>query len=35
MEHLRSNIASIGIKLPAELLKEIDHLHEIVPNPCP
>jgi aryl-alcohol dehydrogenase-like predicted oxidoreductase len=35
LEHLRSNIDSIGIKLPAELLKEIDHLHEIVPNPCP
>jgi aryl-alcohol dehydrogenase-like predicted oxidoreductase len=35
MAHLRSNIDSIGIKLPAELLREIDALHEIVPNPCP
>ena len=35
MEQLRSNIASIDIKLDSELMKSIDAFHEQDPNPCP
>jgi aryl-alcohol dehydrogenase-like predicted oxidoreductase len=35
VEQLRENIASIDVKLPQEVLTEIDALHEAQPNPAP
>ncbi len=35
MEQLKTNIASIDVKLPPELLKEIDAVHTENPNPAP
>jgi aryl-alcohol dehydrogenase-like predicted oxidoreductase len=35
MEQLRSNIASLDLELPAELLEEIEAIHGNDPNPCP
>lgn len=35
MAQLRDNIASIGVKLPGEVRKAIDHVHHRYPNPCP
>ncbi len=35
MEHLKTNIDSIEIKLSDEVLKEIEDVHERLPNPCP
>jgi aryl-alcohol dehydrogenase-like predicted oxidoreductase len=35
MDQLRSNIASISLKLPDEVLKGIEAVHQQDPNPCP
>ncbi len=35
MEQLRSDIASIELDLHAELLEQIEQIHEQQPNPCP
>lgn len=35
MDQLKSNIASIDIKLEKSLLKEIEKIHRRSPNPCP
>jgi aryl-alcohol dehydrogenase-like predicted oxidoreductase len=35
MEQLRVNIASAGLTLSAEVLKDIDAVHRAHPNPCP
>lgn len=35
IQQLKSNIDSIDIELPKELLKEIDVIHSSQPNPCP
>jgi aryl-alcohol dehydrogenase-like predicted oxidoreductase len=35
LDHLRENIASIDVKLPAEALADIDALYEAQPNPAP
>jgi aryl-alcohol dehydrogenase-like predicted oxidoreductase len=35
MEHLKTNIDSINVKLSDEVLKEIEEVHERLPNPCP
>jgi aryl-alcohol dehydrogenase-like predicted oxidoreductase len=35
MEHLKTNIDSIDVKLSDEVLKEIEEVHERLPNPCP
>ncbi len=34
-QQLKENIQSIDIKLPTELLKEIEEIHNKIPNPCP
>ncbi|HHJ14258.1 MAG TPA: aldo/keto reductase, partial [Gammaproteobacteria bacterium] len=35
MDQLRSNIASIDLQLPPEVLDEIEAIHEAHPNPAP
>lgn len=35
LEQLRSNIASLDVKLPEELLAKIAEVHDSDPNPCP
>lgn len=35
MEQLKENIDSIDIKLPSSLIREIDKIHNLVPNPAP
>ncbi len=35
MEQLKENISSIDVELSEELLKEIDHLQNLQPNPAP
>ena len=35
MEQLRENIGSIGVKLGAEVLQEIEAVHDSLPNPAP
>jgi aryl-alcohol dehydrogenase-like predicted oxidoreductase len=35
LEQLKSNIASIDIKLPTDVVKAIDEVHKDIPNPCP
>ena len=35
MEHLKTNIDSIGITLGEEVLKEIEEVNDRFPNPCP
>jgi len=35
MEQLKSNIASIGVKLSAEVVQDINAAHAVTPNPCP
>ncbi|HYI70753.1 MAG TPA: NADP(H)-dependent aldo-keto reductase [Skermanella sp.] len=35
MEHLKTNIDSIDVKLSDEVLNEIEEVHERLPNPCP
>lgn len=35
MEHLKTNIASVDVTLPADVVAEIDAVHTEHPNPCP
>ena len=35
IEQLRSNIASIDVKLSGEVRQRIDRVHSRYPNPCP
>ncbi|TAJ28176.1 NADP(H)-dependent aldo-keto reductase [Bosea sp. (in: a-proteobacteria)] len=35
MEQLRTDIASIDVKLPADVEAQIDAVHQLVGNPCP
>lgn len=35
MEQLRENIASIDVELPYEVLREIEEVHSVLPNPAP
>ncbi|ASV99582.1 NADP(H)-dependent aldo-keto reductase [Paraburkholderia aromaticivorans] len=35
LDQLKENIASVDVKLPAQVLAQIDALHELQPNPAP
>ena len=35
MEQLKTNIESVNVDLDKEVIKEIDNVHLINPNPCP
>ena len=35
MEQLKINIESVNIKLTDEIIKEINEVQNIYPNPCP
>ena len=35
MEQLKTNIESVNIKLTDEIIKEINEVQKIYPNPCP
>jgi len=35
MEQLKENISSIDVKLSEEILKRIDEIQELQPNPAP
>ena len=35
MDQLKENIGSVEIKLSEEILKEINQVHENIPNPAP
>lgn len=35
MEQLASNIAAVNVALPDAVLREIDAVHALIPNPCP
>ena len=35
MEQLKSNIESVNVKLSNEIIKEINQIQKIYPNPCP
>lgn len=35
MDQLKENIASIDLKLSKELIKEINQIHDLIPNPAP
>ena len=35
MEQLKTNIESVNLKLPDEIIKEINEVQNIYPNPCP
>lgn len=35
MEQLKENIATINVNLSEEILKEIDEVHKLQPNPAP
>jgi len=35
LDQLKENINSINLKLPREVIKEINAIHELVPNPAP
>ena len=35
MDQLKENIESVEIKLSEEILKEINQVHENIPNPAP
>ncbi|MGB6151585.1 MAG: aldo/keto reductase, partial [Pricia sp.] len=35
MEQLKQNIASIDVKLSDEVLKGIEDIHAVIPNPSP
>lgn len=34
LDHLKENISCMNIKLPNEVLKEIENIHLSDPNPC-
>ena len=35
MEQLKTNIESVNVKLNSEILKKINDIHKLIPNPCP
>ena len=35
MEQLKTNIESVKVKLSEEVIKEINNVQKIYPNPCP
>ena len=35
MEQLKTNIESVNVKLNNEILKKINDIHKLIPNPCP
>tara|TARA_Y100000590_G_scaffold1809_1_gene2295 strand:+ start:7078 stop:8115 length:1038 start_codon:yes stop_codon:yes gene_type:complete len=35
MEQLKTNIESVNVKLNNEVLKKINDIHKLIPNPCP
>jgi len=35
MEQLKTNIESVNVKLTDEIIKEINQVQKIYPNPCP
>ena len=35
MEQLKTNIESVKVKLDKEVIKEINEIQKIYPNPCP
>jgi aryl-alcohol dehydrogenase-like predicted oxidoreductase len=35
MEQLKTNVESVNIKLSEEIIKEINEVQKIYPNPCP
>jgi aryl-alcohol dehydrogenase-like predicted oxidoreductase len=35
MDQLKENIASIDLELSHEVFKEIEAVHELIPNPAP
>ena len=35
MEQLKSNIESVNVKISNEIIKEINEIQKIYPNPCP
>ena len=35
MEQLKTDVESVNVKLNNEVLKKINHVHNLIPNPCP
>ena len=35
MEQLKTNIESVNVNLTDDVIKEINHVQKIYPNPCP
>ena len=35
MEQLKTDIESVNVKLSNEVLKKINDVHKLIPNPCP
>ncbi len=35
LNQLESNIASVDLELPKEVIKGIEKIHKLYPNPCP
>jgi len=35
MDQLKENIASIDVELDREIIKEINRIHDAIPNPAP
>ena len=35
MEQLKTDIESVNVKLTDEIIKEINEIQKIYPNPCP
>ena len=35
MEQLKTNIESVNVNLSEDVIKEINHVQKIYPNPCP
>ena len=35
MEQLKINIESVNVNLSDEIIKDINNIHKLYPNPCP
>ena len=35
MEQLKTNVESVNVKLDQNIIKKINEIHKIYPNPCP
>jgi aryl-alcohol dehydrogenase-like predicted oxidoreductase len=35
LEQLKTNLESVDIQLTPEIMREIERIHKIHPNPCP